>query len=118
MSTIVAGETAKCTIWVCARADGDITVTGKFGEAGYRSQYLSHAKRALYHLSYIPSHTYAHTHIHKCTHSTITNTLTHTNTIHATTINTAKQTRRNDFLKHTHKDETKPSINDFVNIHC
>ena len=24
------------------------------GEAGYRSQYLSHAKRALYHLSYIP----------------------------------------------------------------
>ena len=25
------------------------------GEAGYRSLYLSHAKRALYHLSYIPS---------------------------------------------------------------
>jgi hypothetical protein len=25
------------------------------GEAGYRSQYLSHAKRALYHLSYIPT---------------------------------------------------------------
>ena len=25
------------------------------GEAGYRSQYLSHAKRALYHLSYIPN---------------------------------------------------------------
>ncbi len=24
------------------------------GEAGYRSLYLSHAKRALYHLSYIP----------------------------------------------------------------
>lgn len=24
------------------------------GEAGYRSQYLAHAKRALYHLSYIP----------------------------------------------------------------
>lgn len=24
------------------------------GEAGYRSQYLSHAKRALYHVSYIP----------------------------------------------------------------
>ena len=28
----------------------------KSGAAGYRSQYLSHAKRALYHLSYSPSH--------------------------------------------------------------
>ena len=27
----------------------------KIGEAGHRSPYLSHAKRALYHLSYIPS---------------------------------------------------------------
>ena len=26
-----------------------------FGDAGYRSPYLSHAKRALYHLSYIPN---------------------------------------------------------------
>ena len=26
----------------------------KFGDAGHRSPYLSHAKRALYHLSYIP----------------------------------------------------------------
>ena len=26
----------------------------KNGDAGYRSPYLSHAKRALYHLSYIP----------------------------------------------------------------
>ena len=26
------------------------------GEVGYRSQYLSHAKRALYHLSYIPTY--------------------------------------------------------------
>ena len=25
-----------------------------YGEAGHRSQYLTHAKRALYHLSYIP----------------------------------------------------------------
>ena len=25
------------------------------GDAGYRSPYFSHAKRALYHLSYIPS---------------------------------------------------------------
>ena len=28
----------------------------KFGGAGYRSRYLSHAKRALYHLSYAPSY--------------------------------------------------------------
>ncbi|RNE94832.1 UDP-Gal or UDP-GlcNAc-dependent glycosyltransferase [Trypanosoma rangeli] len=28
---------------------------GKNGEVGYRSQYLPHAKRALYHLSYIPT---------------------------------------------------------------
>ena len=27
----------------------------KFGDGGYRSPYLSHAKRALYHLSYVPS---------------------------------------------------------------
>ena len=27
-----------------------------FGDGGYRSPYLSHAKRALYHLSYVPSH--------------------------------------------------------------
>ena len=27
----------------------------KSGDAGYRSRYLSHAKRALYHLSYAPS---------------------------------------------------------------
>lgn len=26
----------------------------KYGGAGYRSRYLSHAKRALYHLSYAP----------------------------------------------------------------
>ena len=28
-----------------------------FGDGGYRSPYLSHAKRALYHLSYVPIHT-------------------------------------------------------------
>ena len=27
-----------------------------FGDAGYRSRYLSHAKRALYHLSYTPTY--------------------------------------------------------------
>ena len=26
----------------------------KVGDAGYRSPYLSHAKRALYHVSYVP----------------------------------------------------------------
>ena len=29
-------------------------VCKNFGDAGYRSPYLSHAKRALYHLSYVP----------------------------------------------------------------
>ena len=28
------------------------------GDGGYRSPYLSHAKRALYHLSYVPSYSY------------------------------------------------------------
>ena len=30
------------------------TFSKNSGDAGYRSPYLSHAKRALYHLSYIP----------------------------------------------------------------
>ena len=30
------------------------TKNKSFGDAGYRSPYLSHAKRALYHLSYVP----------------------------------------------------------------
>ena len=36
------------------RAKGSRKVSCTNGEAGYRSQYLSHAKRALCHLSYIP----------------------------------------------------------------
>ena len=32
--------------------------TQQFGAAGYRSPYLSHAKRALYHLSYSPGGRY------------------------------------------------------------
>ena len=38
------------------------------GEAGCRSQYLSHAKRALYHLSYIPfeNHKPPHFRSHSC----------------------------------------------------
>ena len=51
------------------------------GEAGYRSQYLAHAKRALYHLSYIPIQN--------------THTLqTHTNASHST--NTTHAPPRND----------------------
>lgn len=44
------------------------------GEAGYRSQYLSHAKRALYHLSYIPiiptihPHAITNSHVHTTHH--------------------------------------------------
>ena len=33
-------------------------VKKKFGDGGYRSPYLSHAKRALYHLSYVPTLTF------------------------------------------------------------
>lgn len=45
------------------------------GEAGYRSQYLAHAKRALYHLSYIPitciqTHRQTQTPRHTTTHTT------------------------------------------------
>ena len=38
------------------------------GEAGYRSQYLSHAKRALYHLSYIPIQSAMTSNTHKIAH--------------------------------------------------
>ena len=38
------------------------------GEAGYRSQYLSHAKRALYHLSYIPIQSATTSNTHKIAH--------------------------------------------------
>ena len=31
-----------------------VAQTKTFGDGGYRSPYLSHAKRALYHLSYVP----------------------------------------------------------------
>ena len=34
--------------------ENEIIKFKKNGDAGYRSPYLSHAKRALYHLSYIP----------------------------------------------------------------
>jgi hypothetical protein len=37
-----------------------VCVTTKSGDAGYRSPYFSHAKRALYHLSYIPNTAVAH----------------------------------------------------------
>ena len=45
-------------ISICNRLSADSAyhlVSGScFGDAGHRSPYLSHAKRALYHLSYIP----------------------------------------------------------------
>ena len=45
-------------ISICKRLSGDSdyhSMSGSsFGDAGHRSQYLSHAKPALYHLSYIP----------------------------------------------------------------
>ena len=90
MSTIVTGETVKRTIWDCAGADDVITVTEWNGEAGYRSQYLSHAKRALYHLSYIPF---------------TTHTLPHKNTKTQTTHD------KQYLSKHSHTIITYPSIN-------
>ena len=36
----------------------EIQKNEKLGDAGYRSRYLSHAKRALYHLSYTPLNTH------------------------------------------------------------
>ena len=41
--------------FLTCRNDISQSVKKKFGGAGYRSRYLSHAKRALYHLSYAPS---------------------------------------------------------------
>ena len=45
-------------ISICNRLSGDIDYhlmsDSKFGDAGHWSPYLSHAKRALYHLGYIP----------------------------------------------------------------
>ena len=82
-------------IWDSAEPTGYITVTNSqerasVGEAGYRSQYLSHAKRALYHLSYIPTITHTHTHnTHIPTHK-------HHNTTHATTHTTRTNTHTND----------------------
>ena len=36
------------------QTDADKRKAKTFGDGGYRSPYLSHAKRALYHLSYVP----------------------------------------------------------------
>ena len=45
-------------ISICNRLSGDsdyhLMSHSRFGDAGHRSPYLSHAKRSLYHLSYIP----------------------------------------------------------------
>ena len=69
----LVGWARDLTIWSCGRSgplscgwcvgilmvdEGKVVEWGNckngFGDAGYRSPYLSHAKRALYHLSYIP----------------------------------------------------------------
>ena len=42
--------TRRCSRWFF----GSATLRRKSGDAGYRSLYLSHAERALYHLSYTP----------------------------------------------------------------
>ncbi|KAK4833211.1 hypothetical protein QYF36_000777 [Acer negundo] len=42
------------SVWGCKIFKGIKTAKSDYGDAGYRSPYLSHAKRALYHLSYIP----------------------------------------------------------------
>jgi hypothetical protein len=63
------------------------------GEAGYRSQYLSHAKRALYHLSYIPIQNYTHHQPNKFArswHKKYAHT-TNKNTKHATHPTTKRQ---------------------------
>ena len=45
-------------ISICSRLSGDsdyhLMSDSRFGDAGHWNPYLSHAKRALYHLSYIP----------------------------------------------------------------
>ena len=40
--------------WLSAYSDYHLVNGSSFGDAGHRSPYLSHAKRALYHMSYIP----------------------------------------------------------------
>nr|PNR63520.1 hypothetical protein PHYPA_001946 [Physcomitrium patens] len=42
-------EGAEVVVQVCKSLNGHNS-----GDAGYRSRYLSHAKRALFHLSYTP----------------------------------------------------------------
>jgi len=59
------------------------------GEAGYRSLYLSHAKRALYHLSYIPRIT--------------THLLYHNNNKPTTTTNPQQQQSLTSHTTHTRK---------------
>ena len=39
------------------------------GDGGYRSPYLSHAKRALYHLSYVPFNEFWHSNETGCTNT-------------------------------------------------
>lgn len=85
------------------------------GEAGYRSQYLAHAKRALYHLSYIPitciqtnttTHTPRHTNTHKHT-----NTLTSRNARHLTRHTQCTTNLTNNDTRHTSHKSTRHTRN-------
>ena len=62
-SFLVGGRIYMITTTFCNGGGGSLSYlivmtkgifSKNFGDAGYRSPYLSHAKRALYHLSYIP----------------------------------------------------------------
>ena len=59
LCTLNASFSAYCSVtnlmlWDNVFVIGERTKIHLFGGAGYRSRYLSHAKRALYHLSYAP----------------------------------------------------------------
>jgi hypothetical protein len=51
---LTASQAARTSMLCASSSRSSTCVTIKNGEVGYRSQYLPHAKRALYHLSYIP----------------------------------------------------------------
>jgi len=91
-------------IWESADANGFYHSNMISGEAGYRSLYLSHAKRALYHLSYIPRIT--------------THLLYHNNNKPTTTTNPPQQqtnttttTKPHTHTQHTHAKQHQSNAN-------
>jgi hypothetical protein len=77
------------------------------GEAGYRSLYLSHAKRALYHLSYIPritTHLLYHNNNKPTTTTNPPQQQTHHNNKPTTTTN---QHHHHNKASHTHTTHTR-----------